>query len=125
MKICSAFVIVFILASCGDKDVVVIDTTAPLVDTIAPDRNQEYAPGDTVFIHALLSDDQQLWKGGVHIHDPDTVFNYEFLINEPSFEIDTFWIVNDLYDKTYRIYVDGFDKAENLTSQQRLFFQRH
>jgi hypothetical protein len=123
-----AMLIVF---SCDDQHAEELDKSGPTIDILLPERNIVYSPGDTVFIHANLSDDKALRKGSVHIHDQflpapaDTVFSYEFIPTGNHFELDTFWIVNDPFDKSYTIYVEGADKAENFTQNLRYFHQFH
>lgn len=117
--------------SCDNQEQNEIDNVPPIIEIFLPERNIIYSPGDTVFINASLSDNTALRSGSVHIHDQflpapaDTVFSYEFISNNVNFELDTFWIVNDPSDKTYTIYVDGVDKAENYTQNLRYFHQFH
>jgi hypothetical protein len=112
------------LSMCKEPDIVV-DETAPVIEVREPVRNQVFAPGDTVFIRASIADDRALWKAGIHIHNPDTVFNYKVALETATVELDTFWIVNDADDRSYTIYVDGYDKAENLSQSVRAFHLRH
>lgn len=128
------FVLIFLIAvlgSCDSPEDIVIDKEQPAVSIQLPPRNEIYQPGDSVLIKAVLSDNVHLRKGSVHIHDQflpspaDTVFSYEFFIDSKDFELDTLWVVNDASDKTYRIYIDATDMAENYAVQLRYFHQYH
>jgi hypothetical protein len=120
----------FTISSCSQEEIAV-DQEAPEINILFPESNTEYAQGDTVFIRAYFSDLKGLRNGSVHIHDQflispaDTVYSYSFRLNDVIFDLDTFWIVNDPSDKSYVIYIDGTDRAENYTQKLRYFHQFH
>jgi hypothetical protein len=127
----ASIVLVFLIYSCREEVPGEVDRQAPEIEIFSPERNIIYQPGDTVAIHTLFSDNTLLKRGSIHIHDQslpspgDTVFSYEFSIGKMYFELDTFWIVNDLTDKSYIIYIDGEDVAENYVQKLRYFHQYH
>jgi hypothetical protein len=134
MKYLSSFLIVIVFFAgirCGQEDRVEIDRQPPGIELFSPDRNKIFSPGDTVFINALLSDNVSVRSCAVHIHDAflqppaDTVFSCKFRISTTPYPIDTFWIVNDSQDKSYIIYIEGLDKAENYNQILRYFHQYH
>jgi len=117
--------------SCKDHVEKKIDKQPPQIEVHYPEDNFFYKQKDTVYIKALMTDNEALRYGSVHIHDQfkpfgeDTVFVYEFRIKGKAVELDTFWIVDDPLDKNYSIYFDAVDQAENLTDKLRTFYQYH
>lgn len=117
--------------SCDQPELAEIDMISPLIEIVAPERETIYAPADTVFIKALVSDNTKLRKASVHIHDlslvapADTVFVCDYFMNLQNFAIDTFWVVNEPSSKTYLIIFDCVDQAENGADKLRYFHQRH
>ncbi|HEY3406147.1 MAG TPA: hypothetical protein VGK59_22325 [Ohtaekwangia sp.] len=116
-----------LLISCDSQERGLVDKQRPEVDFFLPEKNFIYSPGDTVFISAVLRDNTAIRKGSVHIHEneTDTVFLYTFENPPAVFELDTFWIVNDPRDKSYVIYIDAVDNADNFIQQLRFFHQYH
>lgn len=124
------FILTIAFCSCNEPEDQEIDTQSPHIEVVSPEEYCFYSPGDTVFIKAYISDNISMRKGSVHIHDQfvpapdDTVFVCEFSM-KTSFDLDTFWIVNDPLNKNYTIFIDAVDKAENYTVTQQDFYQYH
>ncbi|MEJ1242208.1 DUF4625 domain-containing protein [Chryseolinea sp. T2] len=120
------------LTLCSSEDSEYVDDVeAPSIRVVTPLEEHFYKPGDTIFIRASFSDDHLLRTGSVHIHDQfiesprDTVFVYQFRIEERTFELDTFWIANSELNKNYDIYMDATDYAENYEQTRRTFYVYH
>ncbi|TCO09835.1 DUF4625 domain-containing protein [Natronoflexus pectinivorans] len=55
-----------LFAACSDDDDV--DTTAPVIEIISPEDHEEFHPGETIHLHAIITDDTELasWKIDIH-----------------------------------------------------------
>lgn len=129
MKASRSAILICIAFACDENEPKEVDVIPPLIEVVSPDREMVYGPGDTVRIMVVFSDNADLRKGSVHIHDlsmpspNDTVFVLESFMQGNAFALDTFWIVNDPLDTSYVIYFDCVDRAENLSDQLRYFHQ--
>ncbi|ASB49827.1 DUF4625 domain-containing protein [Alkalitalea saponilacus] len=55
-----------IFIACSDDDDV--DTTPPVIEIVSPDDHAHFHPGETIHLHAIITDDTELatWKIDIH-----------------------------------------------------------
>lgn len=124
-------ILLLVMTSCEEDGSSMVDINAPSIKVEFPTNESFGRPGDTVFIRAVITDESKIRKGSVHIHDQfvespfDTVFVYQFRVDERSLKLDTFWIPNSPFDKNYDIFLDATDYADNYRQKKLTIYVYH
>ncbi len=109
-----ATALVISFTSCNDGH---DDETGPLITLTEPTDEQDFAIGDTIFIHGEVTDNEALHELMVTLtkqETGDTVLNFMPTVHDmESFHIDTFYAPTDTIHIHYILKIEAWDHDNN------------
>lgn len=107
-----AITLVISFTSCTKKD-----DTAPVISLSTPVDQQDFAIGDTIFIHGDVTDNEALHELMVSLTQEESgavVLDYMPTVHDmPSFHIDTFFVPTDTVHVHFDLKVEAWDHDDN------------
>lgn len=109
-----ATILVISFSSCKQTD-----DEKPVISLSTPTDEQDFAIGDTIFIHGEVTDNDALHELTVVLSKQETgdvVINYTPTVHDmTSFHIDTFYVPADLVHIHYILKIEAEDHDNNST----------
>ncbi len=104
-------------SSCKTDD---IEVLGPVITLTTPADTQEYAIGDTIFIHGDITDNEGLHELMVMVYQVEsgnTILDYTPTVHDmASFHIDTFVVPTDTVHVHYHLKIEAWDHDNNADS---------
>lgn len=116
------FILPLVILSCKKDDPE--DTVAPIITLERPSANANFENGDTLYIHALITDNVWLEQAKVRVNNSandDIFFGYDINPNNNLYEVDSFWVVNVPDHTDIKVEVRARDNSNPETVVSRTY----
>ncbi|MCD8528551.1 MAG: DUF4625 domain-containing protein [Chitinophagales bacterium] len=120
--IVAAIFAVSIITSCN-KNEDNTDTQAPVIELIEPTSATTYMSGDTVFIHATITDNDELHEissliSRTHMGVTDTVWTFDTHSHTASYDLYGYYVIEvPGMHNDFELFVTASDHNENESTQ--------
>ncbi|MEX0966880.1 MAG: DUF4625 domain-containing protein [Bacteroidia bacterium] len=104
------------------KDDPQVDTEKPTLNLVQPIEGATFENGDTMHIHAVITDNETVHDVAVAItrtNDDSEIFHAHYHFDAASAEVDTFYIISVPIHSDLILRVEASDHSENDTAISR------